>query len=132
MSQENAEVVRRNIEAFNDRDLDLLLSLTDPGAEFHSFRAQLEGTVYRGHDGLRQFVDDMYDDWSSFRIDPIEFHERGDLVVVVGRITGVSRASGVEIDSVAGFLTEVRDGRVSKVISHSDPDEALRAAGMKE
>jgi ketosteroid isomerase-like protein len=92
-------------------------------------RAQLEGIVYRGHQGVRQFVSDMDEDWEAFRIDPLEFHDRQERVAVIGRVSALGQ-SGVEIDSTAGFVFELQRGRIRRIISHSDPEEALEAVGL--
>jgi ketosteroid isomerase-like protein len=127
VSQENVEVVRRAFTTFNARAVDDLVDLSDPDSEWLPFRAQLEGMVYRGHDGIRQFVRDMDDDWEAFRIDPIEFHDRDDRIVVIGHVRALGRTSGVDVDSEAGFLFELRAGRIARVVSYSDPAFALEA-----
>ena len=127
MSQENLEVVRRAFTTFNARAVDDLVDLSDPDSEWLPFRAQLEGMVYRGHDGIRQFVRDMDDDWEAFRIDPIEFHDRDDRIVVIGHVQALGRTSGVDVDSKAGFLFELRAGRIVRVVSYSNPGVALEA-----
>jgi ketosteroid isomerase-like protein len=132
MSQENVDVVRRSFEAFNARDVDDLVSLSDPDAEWLPFRPQLEGIVYRRHEGIRQFVRDMDDDWQAFRIEPLEFHDRGERVAVIGRVRALGRESAVDIDFTAGFLFELRCGRITRVTSHSDPEAALEAMGPGE
>jgi ketosteroid isomerase-like protein len=63
--QENLDVVRRLFEAFNARDVDDLVNMSDPDGEWRPFRAQLEGIVYRQHEGIRQFVRDMDEDWQA-------------------------------------------------------------------
>src|SRR5215218_2690912 len=68
------------------RDIDELVSLFAEDCELLPFRAQLEGIVYRGHEGLRRFAREGDEDWKAFRIDPVEFHDRGDRVAVVGRV----------------------------------------------
>jgi uncharacterized protein len=125
MSKENVEVVRRAFAAFNERAVEDLIDLSDPACEWMPFRAQLEGMTYRGHEGVRQFVRDMDEDWEAFRIDPVEFHERADRVVVIGQVNALGRGSGVDVDSVAGFVFELRSGRLAKLISYSDPAAAL-------
>ena len=128
MSQENLEVVRRAFATFNARAVDDLVGLSDPDSEWLPFRAQLEGMVYRGHEGIRQWVRDMDDDWVAFRIDPVEFHDRDDRIVVIGHVQALGRTSGVDVDSEAGFLVQLRAGRIVRVVSYSDPAAALEAA----
>jgi ketosteroid isomerase-like protein len=127
MSRENLDVVRRSFATFNAREVDALIGLSDPESEWLPFRAQLEGMVYRGHEGIRQFVRDIDDDWEAYRIDPIEFHDRGDRIVAIGHIQAQGRTSGVDVDSQAGFLFELRAGRIWRVVSYSDPAAALEA-----
>jgi len=131
MSKENVEVVRAAYDAFNARDVDGLLQLSADDCEWQPLRAQLEGIVYRGHEGVRQFVSDMDEDWEAFRIDPLEFHDREERVAVVGRVSALGQ-SGVEINSVAGFVFELQRGRIRRIISHSDPEAALEALGLSE
>src|SRR5215207_10919147 len=100
MSQTDIDVVRGSFEAFNALDAERLVSLSAEDCEWVPFRAQLEGSSYRGHAGIRQFLADMDADWSEFTIEPGEVHEGGARVVVIGRISGIGRGSGVEIDTV--------------------------------
>src|SRR3954463_14390009 len=124
MSEENVKVVRRFLDAFNARDVDVLVSLSAEDCEWRPFRAQLEGIVYRGHEGVRQFLSDMDEDWEMFRIDPLEFHDRNECVAVIGQVNARGLGSSVEIQSVAGFVHELDQGRIRRVTSHSDVDAA--------
>ena len=47
------------IEAFNRRDSQGLIDLCDPDIEFHPTSLVGERAVYRGHDGLRQWVSEL-------------------------------------------------------------------------
>src|SRR6187397_1429880 len=132
MSRENVEIVRRLFEAWNVRDIEGLVGLSDPDCEWRPFRAQLEGMVYRGHEGIREFVRDMDEDWEAFRIDPAEFRRRDQRVAVIGHVRALGRGTGVEVDSVAGFVFELRAGRLARLVSHSDPAAALEAVGLSE
>ena len=127
MSQENVELIRRGFVAFNARDVEALVAVCASDCEWMPFRAQLEGISYRGHDGIRRFVEDMDQDWHAFRIEPVELHDRGARVVVVGRVIAAGRGSGVEVDSLAGFVFDVREGRICGLVSHSDPAAAMAA-----
>src|SRR5215216_5377468 len=132
MAQGDVEIVRRSFEAFNARDVDGLVSLSTDDCEWLPFRAQLEGIVYRGHEGVRRFVRDMDEDWQGFRVDPVEFHDRQPRVAVIGRVSALGRGSSVEVDSLAGFVFELHEGRIRRVTSHSEPGAALKAFGVRE
>jgi ketosteroid isomerase-like protein len=132
MSEENVKVVRRFLDAFNARDVDVLVSLSAEDCEWRPFRAQLEGIVYRGHEGVRQFLSDMDDDWETFCISPLEFHDHVDRVVVIGQVNARGRGSNVEIESIAGFVHELDQGRIRRATSHSDVEAALEAGGLED
>jgi ketosteroid isomerase-like protein len=124
------ETVARAHDTFNARDVEGLISVTHPHCEWFPFRAQLEGTSYQGHAGVRRFVRDMEEDWSRFSIVPEELTQAGDTVFVLGHVTGTGRGSGVDVDFLAGFVFELRDGLIMRIKSYSDPAAAREAAGL--
>ncbi len=132
MAQENVEIVRRVIAAFNERRVDDLVRMFDPECEFVPFRAQLEGVVYRGHEGMRRFAEDMEEDWETYVIEPQEFRDRGERVGVVGQITAVAPGPRVNIETVVGFVFDLRAGLVERVVSYSDPAAALDAVWLSD
>jgi uncharacterized protein len=126
----NVEVVERLIKAFEEGDINAALAELDPEVELVPIRAQLEGASYRGHDGYRRVIADFAEDWDNLRLQPERIHESGDRVVVSGRMVARGKASGIELDIPLGLLYELRDGKVVRLESFADADEALRAAGI--
>ena len=131
MSASNVEVIRRLVEAFNARDLDLLLEGLQPDVELHPLRAQLEGKAYRGHEGMREMLADFDQDWESLHLEPEEFKDAGDTVVVLGRLRARGRTSGVDLDVPMGFVWKLRDGKGAYAETFSEPQDALRSAGLE-
>jgi ketosteroid isomerase-like protein len=132
MSEENVEIVRTAIDAFNRHDVDAWLAMCHEESELYSLRAQLEGNPYRGHEGLRQFLVDLDELWEYVRFDVHELRDAGERVVVLCDFEARARASGVELDSPVGVVFATRAGKVSYARFYSDPDEALEAAGLSE
>jgi uncharacterized protein len=127
--QNNVAQVRRMSQAFNHRDLDALLELIDPEVEWIPIMAALEGHVYRGHDGVRQWVEDLATDWEFFETDQEEFREMGDRVLIFGRWRARARNSGIELEGQpASWLVDLRDGRVTRLQTFTDRREAIEAA----
>jgi ketosteroid isomerase-like protein len=131
VSTENVQIVRRLLEAFNDRDLDAMLAGVHPEAELQSLRAQLEGKAYRGHEGVRQMLADFAEDWTFVRMDAKDFREADDQVVMLGRLRARGRASGVDLDVPIGIVWTLRDGKVVRAKTFSQQVDALRAAGFE-
>ena len=64
MSQENVEAFTRGLEAGNRGDVETLLGVLDPEVAWHSALHALlggEATAYRGHDGVREMLQDLYE-----------------------------------------------------------------------
>jgi tRNA A-37 threonylcarbamoyl transferase component Bud32 len=55
MSQENLEVARRALDAFNRRDLHAFLAAMDPDVDFTPFAGELVGS-FHGHEDVRSLV----------------------------------------------------------------------------
>jgi ketosteroid isomerase-like protein len=66
------------------------------------------------------------------RVEPQEFVDAGDDVVVVPRITGRGRASGVNIDWRQGYIWTIRGGKGVRFRWFSTPAQALEAVGLSE
>lgn len=133
MSRENVERAHAVIDAVEQRDAERLISLTDPGVEWRSaFVVGGTGGVYRGHDGIREYVRDMNDAWDIVRLDIDDEIAVRDVVVFVGRIHYRGKTSGVEAESESGYVLKFRAGSVVRFRPFRDPEQALEAVGLRE
>ena len=134
MSQENVTVVREAFEAFQEGDREKTARLVDPEAELHGTVGGLgEGRVYHG---LAQIIDEFENEdleaWEVRRLEPEEFIDAGDLVVVLLHEYRRGRGSGVERETDTAVVLAVREGRVVRMQGYMDRDAALAAAGLSE
>jgi len=132
MSQENVEIVRRLVDAFNERDLESFAELTTPDFEWTTSMAAVEGEIFWGREGIETYFGRMRDAWEEFLAVGDEFRDLGDRVLWRGRLQGRGRGSGVPVSAPLDILYDVRAGKVSSMHSFLDHDEALRAAGLTE
>jgi uncharacterized protein len=132
MSPGNVEIVRRVFGAFNSRDIPAFLELLDPDVQWVPILAVLEGRVYRGHADVRRWIEDLATDWEFFEVHPEELDDLGDRVLVSGHWRARGRASGVEYNQPGTWIYELEDGRVVSMLTYTDRDEALEAAGLEE
>ncbi len=133
MSQENVEIVRRANECLERRDWRGLADLTDPDAELHGTVGGLEeGRILRGHRQITQAFDTEDDEvWAEHRIEPQEFIDAGDRVVVLQREYQRSK-SGVELAIETASIIDLHEGRIVRIQGYMNPAEALEAAGLPE
>ena len=83
--------------------------------------------AYRGYDGLREYRDDLYETWDEVVFDAEELIEEGEDTLVMSRMRGRGRGSGIPIDERAAGIWTIRDGRVvhHHFLGPMDRDEAL-------
>jgi ketosteroid isomerase-like protein len=126
-------VARQLVDAVASQDLARLIELTDPKVEWNSFFAQLQqGGVYRGHDGIRQYAEDLRETFELLRTDIIDTLCIGAVVLMVGRLRYRGKGGGVESESLVGYLLQVRRGRAVLMRAFREPEEALEAVGLRE
>jgi ketosteroid isomerase-like protein len=135
MSEETVQVARRAFEAFNrtfkegTRDL---YDVLDPDVEWIPITTILEGTRYRGEQGVRRWMEDMKRDWTAYEVKPEQFRDLGDGRVL---ILGAWRAQGVRGEvplefPQAAWLFQVSGDRITRVQAFTDRRKALEAAGL--
>ena len=131
MSQENVEVIRAALDAFNRGDFDAMLKYAAPDFELDWSRAVgPQRGVYK-LDQARSFFDDFGDTFESIRVEPSEFIEVDDNVIVPQ--TGYTRGrDGIETTARITLIWTIRDGAIASICLYQDKQEALEAAGLSE
>ena len=125
MPESNVEIVRTGLDAWNRRDVEAIGDVLDSDAELVPMRAVFEGTVYRGVDGLKSLLKDMSEDWEDFHIEADELREIDESrVLILGRMQGRGRASGMEIEAPAAWVCDLREGKVTRVQFYAHEEAA--------
>jgi ketosteroid isomerase-like protein len=82
---------------------------------------------------MRQWAENIDATWNDFRSNPIEYHDAGEeQAVVVARVTGRAKVSGVPLDVVLTQLLTWREGKLWRNETFGDRAKALEAAGLSE
>jgi ketosteroid isomerase-like protein len=131
MSQENIETVRRASELMERREWEAMGDLFDPNVELHGTVGGLEESkVLRGLVQIIGAFDAEGEEvWEEHRIEPQEFIDTGDRVVVLQREYQRSK-SGVELVADTATILDLRDGRIVRIQGYMNPTEAMEAAGL--
>jgi ketosteroid isomerase-like protein len=141
MSQENVEIVRAMWEPFKGLDataIDWDTAIRQMGQPISPEIALRwsatgpEARVYRGIDGVIQAFREWVEPFSEYRVEPLDYIEVGDYVVVPNRQRGVGKASGAPVEIEVTNVYEFRNGQIVKVDEYDTLDEALEAAGLSE
>ena len=135
MSQENVEAFERGTDAYNRRDSEALVKELDPAIEWYpGLEVMLGGdaTVYRGHEGVIAMLSDTDDALAEIHAEYSEVRDVGDRLVALGHIRTRGKASGAVAESPLGVVADLRNGKLIRIRTYLDPDEALEAAGLSE
>ena len=131
MSQENVEVVRRTLEAFNREGVEAALAYMDPAIEWIGPPEWLEDAVYTGHDGIRKLASGWTDNFDEYRLEWESGLDAGDHVVALVFARARIKRSGNPIEQRIGYDWEVRGGKGVRVRVHFSWEGALEAAGLR-
>ena len=128
MASAHEITVRAVYEAANARDLPAILA----GAHEEVLITPVIGATlgadhYHGHDGVRQWTEDLWAEWETFDVSVGEVLERGDRLLYPVLIRARGLASGAELDDEIFHVTTMRDGLIVRIEGFSDRDSARRA-----
>jgi ketosteroid isomerase-like protein len=132
MSQENVEIVRRGYDAGNQGDWDAVFRDTAPDFEV-TFKAGPNAGTHRGREAVESVFRDLLSGFDFWIMEPVEFRESGDQVVVVvdNRLRPEGGTSG-EFEFRNGHVWTIRDGAALSMVGFETSEEALEAAGLSE
>src|SRR5919204_5299835 len=132
MSQENVEVIRRAVEALNDRDVNRYLACCTEDVELLPPTSAIEG-AYEGTAGVRRFLADIQAAMPDFRLDIERLESTGpDRMLVSLHATMSGRTTGIGADFQIANIYKLAGGKIRRVEVFPDRDQALEAAGLRE
>jgi len=133
MSEENVEIVRRSLDAFNRGDLETTFADVHPEVEgIDDPRVPGGQTLGKSKTEVKRYFESFSRYWESVRLVPERFVDLGDDVLVLGRMTARTRRGGPEVQRQLDQLVTLRDGKIIRNRIFSTRDEALEAAGQRE
>jgi ketosteroid isomerase-like protein len=111
MSEHHSGLVERLYDAFNRRDPEEIVAVCDERMEFFpvvTAEAVGRDAPYVGPAGLHDYLADTAKIWEELLITPSQIEQRGDRLLVRGRVYARSRELGIR-DMPVAWIWEVRD-----------------------
>jgi ketosteroid isomerase-like protein len=132
LSEENVELHRRAVWAYNAGDIEGFIGYFDPSIEFHSAVTTPGGAVYQGHDGIRRWHRDLEDAFGGqLRIEPEQYFDLGEHTLM-SYVDGRGRQSGVEVAMPQAQVATWRDGVTVYSKAYLRIEDALEDLGVSE
>jgi len=135
MPQEDVEMIRAAMEAWNRADWDEALKDAAPGFEVDNSSSAGEWRgVHKGRDQAKRMWEAFLEPWESVRIEVSEFIEANEGVVVTRQKAHFVGRDGIELPGPtrSGWVWTIRDGKLAYLVIYNDLDEAFEAAGLSE
>jgi ketosteroid isomerase-like protein len=131
MSQENVELVRAVLEAWNAKDMGALLELYDPHIVVRYAEGWPEGSEpIMGREAVVRQWEQQREAFDADTIEPISFTDAGDRVVVRQIWRAVGR--GPDLNLEVSTITTLRKGKSILLEFFWDDADALEAVGLSE
>ena len=135
MSQENVETIRCIYERWLQGDASVFDAFDpefelrpDPAAEWVGVNA-----IYRGPDGVRSYMAQVYEAFEDYRPEVEEFLDAGDKVIMLAIEHGVGRGSGATVEArYTAHVWTMRANTPVRLDLYLNREEALQAVGLRE
>ncbi len=128
MSQKNVDLVRSIYEGWGRGELGL--ERLDPEISMIE-SAVLPGAISaHGIAAVERYIRSFAKHWEQISFQPQEFIDAGEQVVVVARLMGRGKKSGVEVARTWAYVWTLRENKALSLVGYADRAEALEAAGV--
>jgi ketosteroid isomerase-like protein len=131
MSRENVKMVQLAIDRYNRGEWEAILRDVSPDFEIDLSRAIGPQHGVFSLEQVRGFWDEFSETWQSVRLEPHEFIEAGEHVVVPWTMHAMGRG-GIEVRSRVAWVFTIRDGIAKRACMYQDRRDALEAVGLSE
>ena len=133
MAQDNVEVARRMLDAFNRDDVEAVIAAFDEDCEIKEPPEMPDSPAggYRGHDGIRDWMGNLRG-VAGAGFEPRHFEASGDSLLCELASTGHGHASGVPVEWMTYAVFEMRGGKIARIRVFLSRAEALEAVGLSE
>ena len=132
MSQENVEIVQGVYAGWTRGDVTSALEHLDPAVVWDAIADAPDAGTYRGHAGVRRYMEDWLVDFDIVALDLKEVIDAGDRLVIVQRARAKGKGSGVETALEYAAAYTFRSGRIVEIKEFRRKEEALEAVGLRE
>jgi len=132
MSAENVTLVKGIYHSLAAGDVAAAVAAMSPAIEWNEAEnfPYADGNPYIGPEAILGGVfARLASEWDGFHVEPEQFLDAGDTVVVIGRYAGSWRATGAAMNPQAAHIWTLADGKVVRFQQLVDTLAVARAMG---
>ena len=145
MSEENVELLKGILGAYEGVDFVALMRDTDPAALRAAYEAAYHPDIeiiwvdtspdsgpFHGIDEAIRAFEEWFESFDEFFMTTTEYLDAGHEVVVTATTPGRGKGSGAQVEMTVYWVIAVKDGKIAKLHEYSTKARALEAAGLSE
>ena len=132
MSEANVDIVRGIYSAFGAGDIAAAVAAMSPDIEWNEAEnfPYADRNPYHGPDAVLAGVfGRIAQEWDGFGVEPVQFLEAGDTVVMTGRYVGTCKATGRSMNPQVAHFWTVAGGKVVQFQQLADTLGVAKAMG---
>jgi ketosteroid isomerase-like protein len=136
MSEENVEIVRRAIDAWNRRDIEDLIALGDSEGEYVNSPTAIEPGTRHGRDEVAAVMRAQWELLTDGRWEIDRIYDRGEEIIALGRLSRRMPGSDARLEDRSLLSYKIRSGKIVRTevlgFGRDEVQTALEAAGLRE
>jgi ketosteroid isomerase-like protein len=132
VSDENVDLIKQVEAAFNRGDLDAMVELIAPDAEWEISEENPNARTLHGRAEIRAYLEDWRDTLDALYYETQRYIDAGDAVVQIGTMSSRVGGGNSELTVPLAFVTRFRDGVAVRTEEYLHTEDALAAAAVSE
>lgn len=131
MSQGYVDRLRDAYEAFDTGGVEAILDRVAPDLQLRGRASAPDRETLVGGEGIVELVRLNLEVFDSLELEPVEFLDRGEVIVVVLRQRVRGRGSGVPLECETAHVWDFQDGHAAQMRIFADRERALEALAQE-
>ena len=134
MVEAHQRLIRRAARAFDERDVDAVVSAMHPDAEVEligGFEGVM-GQTFHGEEGVRRFCEEWFTAFRAMTVEVERFLDAGEQILILTRLKATGTGSEVPVELLGAAVYSFSDGKIARIDFYYDRDQALKAAGLSD
>jgi ketosteroid isomerase-like protein len=131
VTEQYVERLKLAYEAFDEGGVEAILDRVAPDFELRDRESAPDRSTLVGGEGILELVRLNMEVFDELQLEPTEFIDRGEVVIVVLRMHVRGRSSGAAVDSETVHAWEFSEGRATRMQVYANRQRALDALGLE-
>ena len=130
MTDRDIETVEAMLAAYRRGDVEAILDLSQPDAEWVNPDYAIEPVTRRGREEIRRAIERIFEFFETVEVESIERTPDGRILAIT-RVRSRGMGGGPGIEALTGTLYTIRDGLLVRYEWFQSAEEAREVAGME-